>query len=140
MLIKKIVKFFRSKMSVHNNKTFSVNTSETTPKTNNRNDWNSPILKPLPKSLARTFRNENKIRPNPLRICDEDENQEEPDSEEQEDAKFASFASEWAIEDKERNKKLDMLDELEDCMETNMRLSDQIVKMITKLKRDLRSF
>ena len=126
------------------NDVFTFNSSDTTPPQENRNPWNSPMApakcpKPLPRSLLKSFKNEGKITTDSLRVCGEDVEEEDTDEEEQESAKFASFASHWAKEDAARNEKIDMLEALEDCMDTNMRLSDQIVRLITKLKRQLRS-
>lgn len=132
--VKSIINFFRANMSNQSP------TSIVTHKQSNKEEWQSPILKPLPKALLRSFNYEAKIDPYKGLVRDEDDENQSAESEEQQDAKYASFASDWAKEDRERNAKLDMLDALEDCMETNMKLSDQIVRLISKLKRELRSF
>lgn len=126
----------RSKMSSHTASPNSVATNKAT----NKAVWSSPIIKPLPKSLLRSFHYESKNKTDQKQFFDEDDEQENSNEEECESSKFASFASDWAQEDKARNEKLDMLEAIEDCMETNMRLSDQLVRLITKMKRELRSF
>lgn len=101
-----------------------------------RATWHSPIAKPKPKKLLRQFNHAAKI--DSSKTCVPDEHEE--CSTDSEGKAFQSFADDWANEDKTRNIQLDNLEALEDCMETTMHLADQIVRLITKFKKQIKNY
>lgn len=55
------------------------------------------------------------------------------------DVSFSDFASKWAKEEREDRLKQEYLDNLEDIMENVMQLADSVVKMTSKVKKELRN-
>jgi hypothetical protein len=108
-----------------------------TPTKDNKSPWQSPILKPVPRKLLKPFQNaKQKQQADQTLFCSEDG----PGTDEEEEDKFAAFAGDWAREDKKRNIQLDHLEALEDLMEVTMNLADRIVRMINKMKKELRAY
>jgi hypothetical protein len=133
-------KKFHAKMSQPRRASTSPSTTLVdldTPITENRGIWQSPIVKPKPKKLLRPFQNAKQKQESDKGRFFSSEGEGTDDEEE---AKFAAFAGDWAVEDKKRNLQLDTLESLEDLMETTMSLADMIVRMINKMKKELRTY
>ena len=99
--------------------------------------WNSPIVKPVPKKLARAFNNEREITSSSATLFPVENEECSTDSEGE---AFKTFGADWASQDKKRNVQLDTLESLEDCMESVMTTSDLIVKLISKIKKGIKDF
>lgn len=101
-----------------------------------RSIWQSPIAKPKPKKLERSFHYAK--QDNSTKTCFPDKDEE--CSTDDEGEAFGTFEKDWAREDKKRNFQLDALESLEDCMEVTMQLADQIVRLISKLKKQIKPY
>lgn len=99
-----------------------------------KNIWNSPIVKPLPKKLSRAFNHESQVDTSKaLFPCENEERSTDSEGE-----TFKTFADDWASQDKKRNFQLDTLASLEDCMESVMATADLVVRLISKIKKNLK--
>lgn len=98
-------------------------------------NWTSNF-RPTPKKLERAFHYEAKN--SSTKTCVSNANEECEGDDEGET--FKSFENDWAKQDQARNIQLDHLEALEDLMETTMHLADQIVRLITKLKKSIKAY
>lgn len=87
-------------------------------------------MKPLPKKLDKTFKNALEVQT---------EQQTDFYGEVEEDEIFQRYTGEWAKEDQALIFQKEQLEDLEDTMEAVMQVADRVVKLVSKLKRKIRS-